>query len=100
MENCEAIEKLKLLIIENELPRKDRAFFGIKCPYCGKSDRIHRLEAPQALGPMLDSAQSRQYAALWKQLDSFQVGLAVCKFCLNPLALDAKAKKANPLDGM
>ena len=49
MENVEAIDKLKALIIENNLPQTDMSIFGIKCPYCGKSDRIRKLEPPEDL---------------------------------------------------
>jgi hypothetical protein len=100
LENHEAIQNLKSLIIENDLPRTDMALFGIKCPYCGKSDRIHRLEPPHALARSLNSTRLSQYADLWQRLDSLQAGLGVCKFCLNPLALDTKAGQARALDPM
>ena len=46
MNNNEAVERLKLFAICHGLPQTDMALFGIKCPYCGKSDRIRALEKP------------------------------------------------------
>jgi len=100
LEIHQAIQNLKSLIIENDLPLTDMALFGIKCPYCGKSDRIHCLEPPQALARALDSTRLSQYADLWQRLDPLQAGLGVCKFCLNPLALDTRAGQAKALDPM
>ncbi len=49
METHQIVEELKALIIEKSLPRTEVAIYGVKCPYCGKSDRIHRLEPPAEL---------------------------------------------------
>ena len=49
METNEAAEVLKTFVLTHGLPKTDMALFGIKCPYCGKSDRIRELEEPDAL---------------------------------------------------
>ena len=49
----EAVEKLKTLVLTNGLPKTDMALFGIKCPYCGKSDRIRELEERMEVSPLL-----------------------------------------------
>ena len=40
LETNEATEVLKTFVLTHGLPKTDMALFGIKCPYCGKSDRI------------------------------------------------------------
>ncbi|MBR9979958.1 MAG: hypothetical protein KFF50_02920 [Desulfatitalea sp.] len=93
MEALEATETLKALIIENNLPRTDIALFGIKCPYCGKSDRIRQLERPDDLSDKVDSAILQEYAKIWQRLNPSSARLGVCSFCLNPLALNKGSAK-------
>lgn len=40
----ESVQKLRQFVIDHGLPKTDMALFGIKCLYCGKSDRIRQLE--------------------------------------------------------
>jgi hypothetical protein len=87
LETHEAVEKLKALIIENNLPRTDIAIFGIKCPYCGKSDRVRQLERPEDLSGAGDFMTLQNYAELWRRLNPSAERLGICKFCLNPLVL-------------
>lgn len=87
MEDYDAVEKLKALIIKNNLPRTDTALFGIKCPYCGKSDRIHKLEPPADLSKTIDTDDLELYSNLWDRLNPTENSLGTCKFCLNPVAL-------------
>ena len=94
MEINEAVEKLKTLVLTNGLPKTDMALFGIKCPYCGKSDRIRELEEPDALNEKMDSKQMAIYFSLWEQLTRSNGSLAVCKFCQNLLLLQDKANAA------
>jgi hypothetical protein len=94
LEINEAVEELKTFVLTNGLPKTDMALFGIKCPYCGKSDRIRELEEPDALNEKMDSKQMATYLSLWGQLARSNGSLAVCKFCQNLLLLQDKANAA------
>jgi hypothetical protein len=98
LENLEAIEKLKALIIENNLPQTDMSLFGIKCPYCGKSDRIRKLEPPEDLTDVIESNVLKLYGNLWRQLNPPTAHLGTCKFCLNPVGLVLSEGRAKELD--
>lgn len=89
-----AVEEMKTFVLTNGLPQTDMALFGIKCPYCGKSDRIRELEEPDALRNRMDSNQMTIYLSLWGQLAGSNGSLAVCKFCQNLLLLKDKASAA------
>jgi hypothetical protein len=91
LEINEAAEKLKTFVLTNGLPKTDMALFGIKCPYCGKSDRIRELEEPDALSEKMDSKHMALYFNLWDQLARSNGSLGVCKFCQNLLLLQDKA---------
>jgi len=91
LETNAAAEELKTFVITHGLPKTDMALYGIKCPYCGKSDRIRELEEPDALGGKVDSEQLTTYSNLWDQLGRSNGSLAVCKFCQNLLLLQGKA---------
>jgi hypothetical protein len=83
----QAVAEIKQFVIEHSLPKKDLALFGIRCPYCGKSDRIRQLEDPESLNGGLEAGEMAQYKDLWQCLTHFNGSLGVCKFCLNPLKL-------------
>jgi hypothetical protein len=91
LEINEAAEKLKSFVLTNGLPKTDMALFGIKCPYCGKSDRIRELEEPDALSDKMDSKHMAIYFNLWDQLARSNGSLGVCKFCQNLLLLQDQA---------
>jgi len=93
-----AIEKLRMFILENDLPRTDLALFGVRCPYCGKSDRIRELDAPEILKQDLARDSADAYADLWERLNPLSDILGVCKFCRNPLKLSPDASCAEALD--
>ena len=97
MKTIESMAALKLFIMEHGLPKIDMALFGVKCPYCGKSDRIRQLETPEELNGDLASADLEQYTTLWQSLAKEDVLLGFCKFCLNPLKLDLAQGQAEPL---
>ena len=97
MERHIAVEHLKSLIITNGLPETDLALFGIKCPYCGKSDRIHKLEPPDDLPQRVNAEDALQYRALWHQLNPGTSLLGVCKFCQNLSELIVNASQARVL---
>jgi hypothetical protein len=90
LETNAAAEELKTFVLTHGLPTTDMALFGIKCPYCGKSDRIRELEEPDALSEKMDSKQVAIYFNLWDQLSRSNGSLAVCKFCQNLLSLQDK----------
>lgn len=98
MDTVATIEKLKALIIENNLPQTDMSIFGIKCPYCGKSDRIRQLEPPEALTDVIASDVLKQYGDIWRQLNPSSAVLGACKFCLNPVELVSSEGRAKALD--
>ena len=91
LETNEATEVLKTFVLTHGLPKTDMALFGIKCPYCGKSDRIRELEEPDALTRKMDSENMATYFNLWDQLARSNGSLGVCKFCQNLLVLQDKA---------
>jgi len=94
LETNEAAEKLKTFVLTHDLPKTDMALFGIKCPYCGKSDRIRELEEPDALSKKIDSENMAIYFSLWDQLARSNGSLGVCKFCQNLLLLQDQASAA------
>ena len=94
METNEAAEVLKTFVLTQGLPQTDMALFGIKCPYCGKSDRIRELEEPDALTQKMDSKNMAIYVNLWDQFIRLNGSLGVCKFCQNLLLLQDQASAA------
>ena len=96
MDTNEAVEELKAFVLKQGLPKTDMALFGVKCPYCGKSDRIRELEKPGALTQKMDPKNMAIYFNLWDQLARSNGSLGVCKFCQNLLLLQDKAR-AEPL---
>jgi hypothetical protein len=94
MDRNQAVEELKKFILEHDLPATDMALFGVRCPYCGKSDRIRELEAPGRLDSRVPADQTARYAGLWGTLASAEGRLAVCKFCQNVLGLDDQQRAA------
>lgn len=95
--SMEVLERLRRFILENGLPRKDMALFGVKCPYCGKSDRIRKLETPEELGKSLSDERLDVYRDLLATLLRGPVSLGVCKFCQSPLRLSPGCPDAEPL---
>ena len=97
MELNEIVEKLKEFVIQHGLPKTDMALFGIKCPYCGKSDRIRQLEEPEELGGGIEPEKMQMYAYYWKSLTLEEGSIGVCKFCQNPLKIYLREGKAEAL---
>lgn len=91
MSDWQDIEGLRALVLDLGLPQHDLAMFGVSCPYCGKNDRIHKLEKPAELDdpPAL-------YSQGWEQCRD-QGELVLCKFCRHLLAFDQAAGRAAPL---
>ena len=81
------IEELSKIILSLGLPKNDFALFGIPCPFCGKSDRIHRLESFEELCHEQDKEKVKRLLSLLKKANPGGKPLGVCKFCRNILAL-------------
>lgn len=96
MDRNHALDLLQQFVLEHGLPRTEMALFGTLCPYCGKSDRIHALEAPRRLNGTLSQDALLRYAELWKTLAAADEGLGLCQFCRNFLRLDEQ-RRALPL---
>lgn len=88
------VEKLRNLILDLALPRADVVLLGVICPYCGKNDRIRRLEPPEELAQDLEERTWRDYQQLWNELQEGEAGLAVCKFCHNVIFLNNQKNAA------
>jgi len=97
MEPMEAMTAIKRFVMEHRLPKTEIALFGVKCPYCGKSDRIEQLETPEELNRDLLNADLKHYKMLWRSLAKEDALLGICKFCLNVLGLDLEKGLAEPL---
>ena len=77
----------KRFVIDNELPQTDVALYGVRCPYCGKSDRIRELDHPDQLPQRIDSSRIQPYVLLWQTATESNAVLAICKFCQNLVRL-------------
>src|SRR5512137_769394 len=93
----ENMQALREFVIEHALPKSDMALFGVKCPYCGKSDRIRKLEAPADLPGRLDPNGLWTYTKLWGDLTLTGGALGVCKFCHNLLEVIPGKSEAEAL---
>jgi hypothetical protein len=82
-----ALEEFKNCVIRHDLPKTDLSLYGIRCPYCGKSDRVTQLELPDAIQNQMNLHDWKLYAAFWNQFVKPDTSIAVCKFCQNPLRL-------------
>ena len=97
MEFNESVQKLRQFVIIHSLPKTDMALFGIKCLYCGKSDRIRQLESPNQLHEKMDPKDMQRYSDLWKRFTQSGDSLGVCKFSQNLLKLYIEKGKAEAL---
>lgn len=96
-DRMDSLERLRRFILENSLPREDMALFGVKCPYCGKSDRIRQLETPDDLKKSMSEDHLGVYQDLWTSFLRGPGALGVCKFCQTPLRLPSGGGDAEPL---
>jgi hypothetical protein len=99
LDTNKSLEKLRKFLITHELPKTDFGLIGVRCPYCGKSDRIRELEPPEDLTDIINPETLQTYTTLWKQLNPSNTILGICKFCLNPLELILEENKATTLYG-
>ncbi len=82
MKPSDVIEKFRQVVIYHGLPQTDMALYGITCPYCGKSDRLRKLDLPGSLTSLSERDVS-VYRDLYDRLADGETRLGVCKFCLN-----------------
>jgi hypothetical protein len=87
LKDHEAVDQLGRIIITHELPTSDFTLYNIRCPYCGKPDRIRELESPDDLNSRLNSQDLTMYSEIWQQFTGSDESLGVCKFCNNPVKL-------------
>ena len=97
MERYQATETLRQFLLTHGLPQTDLTLFGLRCPYCGKSDRIQPLEPPDDIPRSLSDEDKRSYSNLYEQLRTDHAPLGVCKFCQNPVRL-ADGRRPEPLE--
>jgi len=93
----ESVHMLQKLVIDNGLPKTDLALFGVKCLYCGKSDRIRQLESPDELQGKINPPDYKTYTELWEHLAISGSSLGICKFCQNILRLYVEMGEAKAL---
>ena len=93
MDEWEEIERVRAIVVELGLPRHDFVLFGVMCPYCGKSDQIHKLEDPSELGEI-----PAKYDEIWNKFRS-KGELVVCKFCQQVMLFSEPRGSACPLAG-
>ena len=93
----ESVDMLQKLVIDNGLPKTDLALFGVKCLYCGKSDRIRQLESPDELQGKINPPDYKTYTELWEHLAISGSSLGICKFCQNILRLYVEMGEAKAL---
>ena len=85
--HLEALMALRQFVTLNGLPKTDFSLYGVRCPYCGKIDRICRLEPPEELGHSMETEAMAKYETLWKTVIRTDCSLGVCRFCQNLLRL-------------
>ncbi len=96
MPPTQTIEDFRTFIMEHGLPDTEIALFGVKCPYCGKSDRIKKLDPPGDLGQVLDEEALTVYEAFFQEMGDPDTSMGVCGFCRNCLTLKGGGR-AEPL---
>jgi len=96
VKNHGVVEQLKFFIIKKDLPETDFALFNVKCPYCGKSDRIRQLEPPDSLNSKFNPQDLNASIEIWHNLARSGESLGFCKFCETPLKL-INNRSAEPL---
>jgi len=80
-------ETLRRFVLDHGLPHTDMALIGLRCPYCGKSDRIRRLDSPRQMPGNFSTDERDLYSRLFSRLAAGGEDLGVCKFCQNPVRL-------------
>jgi len=87
LDTYQTAEALRQFVLDHGLPHTDMTLIGLRCPYCGKSDRMRRLEDPGQISVGLSPAEKGLYLTLFSRLAKDGEALGVCKFCQNPVRL-------------
>jgi hypothetical protein len=95
MEPWQEMERFGALTLEMGLPRDGMAIFGLLCPHCGKSGRIHRPEPPRDL-----ESPPTEYGRMWKRFSPRNGDMVVCAFARQSLKLDPEGGKVRPLEAV
>ena len=95
MDGEKAVETLKEIALDKELPHTEYALFGVRCPYCGKMDRIRPLEPPDEIEEILGEDLLR-YRAAWEALVQQDREAGICWFCRQVLKLEKDMTVAGP----
>ncbi len=85
-EALERYERFRRLVLELDLPVSRVHVLPARCPYCGKSDRVHALAEP-GVERGVPGELAGEYAELWELFGGGRVG--VCKFCHQLVRLSA-----------
>lgn len=83
--------------MEHALPATEIGLFGVKCPYCGKSDQIRKLEPPDDLKNLVEEKKLAAYSAFLKAIQHPVPSIGVCRFCRNCLILNGNGQ-AEPIE--
>ena len=67
MSSIETMEDLRQFVMEHGLPATEMTLFGVKCPYCGKSDQIKKLESPDDLTDVIETDALAAYSSFFKK---------------------------------
>ena len=97
MNTIKTNEDLRNFVMEHGLPATEIGLFGIKCPYCGKSDQIRKLEPPDDLRDLVDERALSAYSAFLEAVMPPDRSIGVCRFCRNCLMLNGNGR-AEPLE--
>ncbi len=96
MDSEKALDVLSNIIFDNALPHTVYMLVGVRCPYCGKSDRIRPLESPGEVSGLSES-EFRLYRDAWDALTTDDGTLGVCFFCRQVIGLDVDLSRAGAL---
>ncbi|MCG6879106.1 MAG: hypothetical protein LJE96_08185 [Deltaproteobacteria bacterium] len=97
MHSIRTNEDLRNFVMEHGLPATEIGLFGVKCPYCGKSDQIRKLESPDDLKDLVEEKELAAYSAFLKVILPPDRSIGVCRFCRNCLILNGNGQ-AEPIE--
>jgi hypothetical protein len=83
LSSIETMEDLRQFVMEHGLPATEMTLFGVKCPYCGKSDQIKKLESPDDLTDVIETDALAAYSSFFKKKQQPESSIGVCWFCRN-----------------
>ncbi len=96
MSIIETIEDLRQFVMEYGLPATEMTLFGVKCPYCGKSDQIKKLESPDDLTDVIETDALAAYSSFLKKRQQLESAIGVCWFCRNCVSFTSAGQAMPP----